>query len=282
MLTNPSDRPLQRAAADAASREALIDGLEVADLGTLDADTRPGDLDALLDAAATPAVGAQLLQDVVLDHAVGHRRAGGAATVQVLPLPRPQEPVVRLFDRNLEEHRRTFEALAALRGAVERTALTLADCLRAGHKILFCGNGGSAADSQHLAAELTGRFLRDRAPLAAIALSTDTSALTCIGNDYGFEQVFERQVQALGRAGDVLVAISTSGHSPNILRAARAARAGGLVTVALAGRDGGELARVCDDAVVVPCAATARVQEAHIFIGHTWCGLIEEHLGIAG
>jgi len=285
MLINPSDRPQLRGAtdaADAASRQALIDGLDVADLGLLDADTQPGELDALLQAAPTPAVGAQLLQDVVLDHAVGHRRSAPAGNVQALPLPRPREPAVRLFDRNLEEHRRTFEAVAALRGAVERTGLTLADCLRAGHKLLFCGNGGSAADSQHLAAELTGRFLRDRAPLAAIALSTDTSALTCIGNDYGFEQVFERQVQALGRPGDVLVAISTSGHSPNILRAVRAARAAGLVTIALAGRDGGELARICDDAVVVPHAATARVQEAHIFIGHTWCGLIEEHLGLAG
>lgn len=259
MLINPSDRPQLRGAtnaADAASRQALIDGLDVADLGLLDADTQPGELDALLQAAPTPAVGAQLLQDVVLDHAVGHRRSVQAGdvhigNVQPLPLPRPREPAVRLFDRNLEEHRRAFEAVAALRGAVERTGLTLADCLRAGHKLLFCGNGGSAADSQHLAAELTGRFLRDRAPLAAIALSTDTSALTCIGNDYGFEQVFERQVQALGRPGDVLVAISTSGHSPNILRAARAARAAGLVTIALAGRDGGELARICDDAVVV-------------------------------
>ena len=165
--------------------------------------------------------------------------------------------------------RDSFEAVAALRGAVERTGLVLADCLQAGGKILFCGNGGSAADSQHLAAELTGRFGRERAPLAAIALSTDSSALTCIGNDYGFEHIFERQVQALGRPGDVLVALSTSGGSANVLRAARAARAGGLVTIALAGRDGGELARICDEAVIVPSPATARVQEAHIFIGHT-------------
>lgn len=283
MLTTPSERPAPRALVEASARQAaLLDGLEVAELGEVDADTQPADLDALFDADRAPAVGALLMQDVVLDHAVGHRRPpAGPDKVAQLPLPRPR-PQPSLFERNLAEHRVVFEALAALRPAVERTAVTLADCLRAGGKLLFCGNGGSAADSQHLAAELTGRFLRDRAPLAAIALSTDTSALTCIGNDYGFDQVFERQVQALGRAGDCLIAISTSGHSPNVLRAARAARAMGMVTIALAGKDGGELARVCDDAVVVPHPATARVQEAHIFIGHTWCGLIEQHLGLGG
>jgi D-sedoheptulose 7-phosphate isomerase len=157
----------------------------------------------------------------------------------------------------------------------------MSEALRSGGKLMFCGNGGSAADSQHLAAELTGRFVNDRRPLAAIALSTDGSALTCIANDYAFEQVFERQVRGLGRAGDVLVAISTSGNSANVLRAAQAARELGLSVVGLLGRDGGQLKPLCDVAVVVPSDTTARIQEAHIFIGHALCALVEQTLGFA-
>jgi len=151
----------------------------------------------------------------------------------------------------------------------------MAQCLRDGGKLMFCGNGGSAADSQHLAAEFTGRFLNDRRPLAALALSTDSSALTCIANDYAFDQVFERQVRALGRNGDVLVGISTSGNSANVLRAVRAARELGVATIGLLGRDGGQLARLCEMSVVVPSPITARIQEAHIFIGHNWCAMVE-------
>lgn len=153
--------------------------------------------------------------------------------------------------------------------------------LLAGGKLMFCGNGGSAADSQHLAAELTGRFIKDRRPLAALALSTDTSALTCIGNDYSFDEVFARQVRGLGRAGDVLVAISTSGHSRNVIRAVEEAKALGMRVIGLLGRDGGALRALCDVPIVVPSQVTARIQESHILIGHTLCGLIEQQLGLA-
>ncbi len=129
--------------------------------------------------------------------------------------------------------------------------------------------------------DASGRFVDDRRPLAGLALSTDTSALTCIANDYGFDQVFERQVRALGRGGDALVLISTSGKSSNLLRAAEAARAIGVATIGLLGRDGGPLLGRCDDAVVVASDVTARIQEAHVFIGHHWCSLIERALGLA-
>jgi D-sedoheptulose 7-phosphate isomerase len=185
-----------------------------------------------------------------------------------------------VYDLALAEHRSTFDTLAALRPHVEQTAAAMADALRAGGKVMFCGNGGSAADSQHLAAELTGRFIKDRAPLAGLALSTDSSALTCIANDYDFNAVFERQVRGLGRAGDCLVGISTSGNSGNVLRAFEAARALGITTIGLLGRDGGQLKALSDHAVIVPSFTTARVQEAHIFIGHLWCLLIEQHLDV--
>jgi D-sedoheptulose 7-phosphate isomerase len=155
-----------------------------------------------------------------------------------------------------------------------------AQTLIAGGKILFCGNGGSASDCQHLAAELTGRFIKDRRPLAAIALTTDTSAITSIANDYAFEEVFSRQVMALGRSGDLLVGISTSGNSRNIIRAVEEAKTLGLHTVGLLGRDGGQLRTLCEKSIVVPSIVTARIQEAHILIGHTLCGLIEQQLGL--
>jgi D-sedoheptulose 7-phosphate isomerase len=186
-----------------------------------------------------------------------------------------------LYRRNLDEHRALFSRLDALDAPVRAAGELLVRALAGGGKAMFCGNGGSAADSQHLAAEFTGRFVRDRRPLAALALSTDSSALTCIGNDYGFDQVFVRQVQALGRPGDCLVGISTSGRSGNVLRAFEAARAGGIATLGLLGRDGGPLAALSDVAVIVPDETTARIQEAHIMIGHTLCGMVEEGLGLA-
>lgn len=184
-----------------------------------------------------------------------------------------------LFLKNLEEHQALFAQLGSLSPVVEQAGFKLSDSLAQGGKIMFCGNGGSAADSQHLASELTGRFIDDRRPLAGLALSTDSSALTCIGNDYAFDQVFERQLQALGRPGDALVAISTSGNSKNVIRAVEAARLLGISVVGLLGRDGGKLKALVDIAIVVPSAVTARIQEAHILIGHTLCGLIEEQLG---
>jgi D-sedoheptulose 7-phosphate isomerase len=181
----------------------------------------------------------------------------------------------------LEEHLGVFRRLPELAPAIRQAAALLAGSLSQGGKIMLCGNGGSAADSQHLAAELTGRFLKDRRPLAAMALSTDTSALTCIGNDYSFDEVFSRQVTGLGRSGDCLLAISTSGNSRNVMRAAEAARAAGMRVIGLLGRDGGALRGLCDLALIVPSPTTARIQEAHIFIGHTLCAMVEEALGLA-
>ena len=184
------------------------------------------------------------------------------------------------FGDHLAEHRALFSRLDALAPDVQHAAHVITEALRSGGKVMFCGNGGSAADSQHLASEFTGRFVNDRRPLAALALSTDSSALTCIANDYAFDQVFERQLRGLGRPGDVLVAISTSGRSPNVQRAAIAARELGIGVVGLLGRDGGTLKGLSDVALVVPSQSTARIQEAHIFIGHTLCAMVETALGV--
>jgi D-sedoheptulose 7-phosphate isomerase len=162
--------------------------------------------------------------------------------------------------------------------AVFAAADALLSALRAGRKVLVCGNGGSAADSQHFAAELVGRFARERSAWPALALSTDTSILTAIGNDFAFDRVFARQVEAHGRPGDVLVGISTSGGSPNVLAAVETARARGLVTIGLTGRDGGALGRLVDVHLNVPSTSTARIQEVHITILHVLSELLEQEL----
>jgi D-sedoheptulose 7-phosphate isomerase len=154
----------------------------------------------------------------------------------------------------------------------------ICEAFRAGNKVLLCGNGGSAADAQHIAAELVGRYERQRKPFPAVSLTTDTSALTALSNDYGYEEVFARQVEALAVAGDVLIAISTSGKSPNIVKAAKNARAIGCKTIALTGCAGEPLASQCDLAVIVPSERTSRVQEAHIIIGHLWCEMVDANL----
>lgn len=154
----------------------------------------------------------------------------------------------------------------------------LVSALRAGGKVMFCGNGGSAADAQHLAAELMGRFLVDRGPLPALALTVDTSALTAIGNDYAFEDVFARQIRGLGRKGDVLVAISTSGNSGNVLKAIAVAREMGIAVVGLTGGTGGRMIDACDLCLCVPAARTDHIQEMHIAVGHMLCGMVEEAL----
>jgi D-sedoheptulose 7-phosphate isomerase len=186
-----------------------------------------------------------------------------------------------LYQHNLREHLDLFIELSALDEAVMEAAQMVAGRLRQGGKLMLCGNGGSAADCQHIAAEFTGRFIEDRKPLAALALSTDTSALTCIGNDYSFADVFARQVAGLGRPGDVLLGISTSGNSANVIRAVETAKAMGVHTIGLLGREGGKLLASCDHAIVVPSRTTARIQEAHILIGHTICGSVEQLLGLA-
>lgn len=184
------------------------------------------------------------------------------------------------FLSNLDEHLALFGSLHALAGDVHAAAERIAAAMKSGGKLLLCGNGGSAADSQHLAAEFTGRFIKDRAPIGALALSTDSSALTCIGNDYAFDEVFARQLLALGRPGDCLLGISTSGNSRNVIRAVEEAKGAGIVTIGLLGRDGGVLAGLCDLTIIVPSFTTARIQEAHILIGHTVCGMVEESLGL--
>jgi D-sedoheptulose 7-phosphate isomerase len=160
-------------------------------------------------------------------------------------------------------------------GSIVAAAEAIRRALAAGGKLLIAGNGGSAADAQHIAAELVGRYKRERAALPAIALTTDTSALTAIGNDYGFDQIFARQVQALGRPGDVLLAISTSGRSLNILRALDAARDGRLVRIGLTGEKSADFARHCDVMIAAPAAETALIQQLHIAAGHAICGYLE-------
>lgn len=178
--------------------------------------------------------------------------------------------------RQLLDGARLREQVAVeLAEPIAAAAERLIACLRDGHKVLLCGNGGSAADAQHIAAELVGRYTRERPGWPAIALTTDTSALTAIGNDYGYDRIFDRQVEALGRAGDVLIGISTSGNSPNVLAAVVRARSQGLYTVGFAGRDGGRLATTCDRCLTVPHAETARIQELHITLGHILCDLVE-------
>jgi D-sedoheptulose 7-phosphate isomerase len=149
---------------------------------------------------------------------------------------------------------------------------------RAGRKVILFGNGGSAADAQHIAAELAGRYYMDRKPLPAEALTVNTSILTAIGNDYGFEQIFARQVEALGNPGDIAIGISTSGNSPNVIEGVRAAKRKGMITIGLTGADGGQLKNEVDYYICVPSKDTPRIQEAHILIGHIWCELIERAL----
>jgi D-sedoheptulose 7-phosphate isomerase len=160
--------------------------------------------------------------------------------------------------------------------AFGKAAALLAGALKAGRKVLFLGNGGSAADAQHLAGELVGRFMKERGPLPAIALTTDTSVLTAVANDYGYDRVFARQVAALARPGDVVVAISTSGRSRSVLAAIRAARARGALVVGMTGARGRAMARLCDAAFVVPAASSPVIQESHIAIGHALCALVDE------
>ncbi len=183
--------------------------------------------------------------------------------------------VDRHFAASLEAKQRTLEAMGS---RIVQAAELLAERLRQGNKILVCGNGGSAADAQHFAAELVNRFEIERPGLAALALTTDSSALTSIANDYAFEQIFARQVRALGRSGDVLLAISTSGNSPNVVVALDAARELGMTTLALTGRDGGRMAGQLgggDLEIRAAAVATARVQEVHILIIHCLCDLVD-------
>jgi D-sedoheptulose 7-phosphate isomerase len=181
------------------------------------------------------------------------------------------------------QHRETFESL--MRGLEEPFSQTLAiweASIRRGGKLLLFGNGGSASDAQHIAAEFVIRYHSDRPAIAAISLTTDTSALTAGSNDLGFEHIFSRQIEALGRPGDVAIGISTSGRSPNVLNGLREARSRQLHTTGLIGGDGGEMRACCDCAIIVPSTITARIQEMHIFVGHLLCKALETRLGLVG
>ena len=180
------------------------------------------------------------------------------------------------------EHHKVFHATRdAVREEFAALLQASVDSVRAGGKLIFFGNGGSAADAQHLATELTVRYRQDRAPIAALALTTDSSALTAIGNDLGFEQLFARQLQAVGRRGDIAIAISTSGRSANIIEALKAARGMGLVAAGLTGGEGGAMKGLAKPLLIVPSTTTARIQEMHIMLGQMLCGALEISLGLA-
>ena len=183
-----------------------------------------------------------------------------------------------VFDQAIAEHLMVINSLREQQPLLQRIAEKMTSAILAGHKVLWCGNGGSAADSQHLAAELMGHFRRERRGLPSIALTTDTSILTAVANDYGYERVFERQVEALCTKGDVLVGISTSGSSKNVCAALKSARKSGAFTVAFTGQGGGAMASVADITLSIASKDTARIQEGHILCGHMLCDWIELHV----
>jgi len=172
----------------------------------------------------------------------------------------------------------TIGDIASIESSIQDFANVCVEALSHGNKVIFCGNGGSAADSQHLSAELMGRFLKDRAPLAALALTVDTSALTAIGNDYGYEQVFARQLGGIGHTGDVLVGLSTSGNSANIVNAFHKAKSMGILTVAMTGHRASALSTLADITIYAPSDETNHIQECHITIGHLVCKIVEEEM----
>jgi len=176
---------------------------------------------------------------------------------------------------SLTEAIAVFTAFESQMHAVEKSGDVLVAALKAGHKVLTCGNGGSACDAVHLAEELTGRFKAERRSLPGISLCSDTGAITCIGNDYGFDKIFSRQVEGLGQAGDILVGFTTSGNSKNVLTAFEAAKKRGLITVMVAGGTGGAGKGACDYEIIVPSSSTARIQEVHTFVLHRWLEIVE-------
>lgn len=187
--------------------------------------------------------------------------------------------MMRGIQEQLQAHRLLMEIVERdMSALIAEVTGALVETFRSGGKLIVMGNGGSAADSQHFAAEIVGRFKMERKALPAVALSTDSSILTAIGNDYGFDSVFSRQVEALASAGDMVVGISTSGNSPNVLKALQLAREHGCRTVGLLGKDGGSIKDVCDLSLIVPTSDTPRIQEAHITIIHIICDLVEKEL----
>jgi len=188
-------------------------------------------------------------------------------------MPTPNEIIASEFQSHLET---INTVIGAMEEDLAKASSLAVDTLKRGNKVLLCGNGGSAADAQHIAAELTGRYKTERRGLPGIALTTDTSALTAIGNDYGYDRIFDRQVEALANEGDLLIGISTSGNSANVIAALTLAKTMGCATLGLSGRDGGAMNEVCDVNLVVPSNDTPRIQEMHILFGHTICHIIDE------
>ena len=185
--------------------------------------------------------------------------------------------MLNTIKKEFQAHRDTIEkTMTTMLPHIEQAATMIIEALRSDRKILLCGNGGSAADAQHIAAELTGRYKSERKGLAGIALTTDTSALTAIGNDYGYERIFARQTEALANEGDLLIGISTSGNSHNVIEALKVAKTMGCQTIGLSGKDGGAMNEVCDLNIIVPSDDTPRIQEMHILIGHTLCQLVDD------
>lgn len=182
---------------------------------------------------------------------------------------------LELLRRALVDHQSVMTQLESLLPQIDKVGQVMRECLQRGNKILLMGNGGSAADSQHIAAEIVGRYKRERRALPAIALTTDTSILTAVGNDYGFEYVFSRQVEGLCDPQDVVIGISTSGNSANVVKAIEAAKEIGAITVLFSGGTGGKLAAMCDYSLVMPSKETARIQEAHLFIAHSVCEIMD-------
>lgn len=186
-----------------------------------------------------------------------------------------KDKAIKAFEESADVKRRFVREYA---DRIVMTARLIARALKEGRKVLLFGNGGSATDASHIAAEFVGRYHKDRAPLPAIALGSDPAAVTCIANDYGYDELFARQVRAHGQKGDIAIAISTSGNSPNVLKGVEAARACGLTTIGWTGGAGGKLAGLVDHAFIVPSTVTARIQESHITLGHVLCELIESEL----
>ncbi len=184
--------------------------------------------------------------------------------------------MMEMIQREMLEHQSVLQkTMENLQSHIYTACMISQEALRNGHKILLCGNGGSAADAQHIAAELSGRYKCERRGLPGIALTTDTSVLTAIGNDFGFDRIFDRQVEALAQKGDVLIGISTSGNSKNVIRALSLAQNMGCKTIGLSGRDGGAMSDFCDINIIVPSHDTARIQEMHIMIGHIICQAVD-------
>ena len=213
----------------------------------------------------------------------GYSSSGIAAKIQQsTPGNKPEvyenSAVSDIVSNTLKAHANVFQKLLAGEpGNIETCAKLILDTFLKGNKILICGNGGSAADAQHIAAEFVGRYETERRALPAVALTTDTSALTAVANDYGFDRVFSRQIEALAKNGDLLIALSTSGNSRNILAAVMEARREGCKTIGMTGAGGKKLASLCDAAILIPETRTARIQEAHITIAHIWCEIIDAH-----